>query len=392
MTIKKEKQVNITFLLGNGFDIGLGLNTRYEDFYDEYSKSKTADNKNIEAFKTMLKSRNLDDQKKIIDWSDFEKAFGEHSSEFTMEKKRDYLERFEDFVENFNKYLEDEEKRADFSNVELIGKTMNTAVSTYFHIRPADRETLQNNHDSVDRYKTYNFISFNYTKCVDECVRIFGQLIKSENTRSVGKVLHIHGFVEDTMIIGVNDATQIENKDFSNDEEVVREIVKPIQNSDSRTNYEKQVISVINSSNIICIYGMSIGDTDKKWWAHIAEWLAKSEKRALVILKHEKKYDKRFPFRQNKLTDAVINRFLELSDQAEEIKTIIRPRIFVGMNHNVFSMKICKKKKLTETSSKQFEAAEKVLSFYNENGDSISEGIRVAEKSQKLANTFAHIK
>ena len=36
------------------------------------------------------------------------------------------------------------------------------------------------------------------------------------------------------MIMGVNDASQITNDAFANDEEVVREIVKPQQNSDVR--------------------------------------------------------------------------------------------------------------------------------------------------------------
>ena len=30
--------LNITFLIGNGFDIGLGLKTRYKDFYKYYCK------------------------------------------------------------------------------------------------------------------------------------------------------------------------------------------------------------------------------------------------------------------------------------------------------------------------------------------------------------------
>ena len=81
--------MNITFLLGNGFDIGLGLKTGYENFYDEYSEIQSTDNKNINSFKAMLKNRNLDDRKKIIDWADFEKAFGQHSSEFTMDQKNE---------------------------------------------------------------------------------------------------------------------------------------------------------------------------------------------------------------------------------------------------------------------------------------------------------------
>ena len=74
--------MNITFLIGNGFDLGIGLNTGYENFYDEYSKIQATDNTNILSFKTMLDNRNMLEESKIIDWSDFEKAFGQHSADF----------------------------------------------------------------------------------------------------------------------------------------------------------------------------------------------------------------------------------------------------------------------------------------------------------------------
>lgn len=32
--------MNITFLMGNGFDIGIGMPTQYEDFYEEYCKEQ----------------------------------------------------------------------------------------------------------------------------------------------------------------------------------------------------------------------------------------------------------------------------------------------------------------------------------------------------------------
>lgn len=372
--------MNITFLLGNGFDIGLGLNTGYESFYEEYSKNQTSENPNINSFKEMLKDRNLDEQKKIIDWADFEKAFGQHSANFSIEEKSDYIERFEDFVASFNTYLENEEQRLDFSDSTLIVKTMETAVTTYFHIRVADRVFVQNIYNTADSKRIYNFISFNYTKSVDECTRILKQHLSSNSARDVGKVLHIHGFIEENMIMGVNDASQITNEDFAKDEDIIREIVKPQQNSDVRANYEKQVIDTINNSNIICVYGMSIGDTDKKWWAHIARWLSKSDKRALVILKYDKKYNKRFPFVQNRFIDSVTNKFLQLSEQTEELQNQIRSRIFVGMNHNIFAMPLCKKEKKGKNAAILTESTEKVLTYANEHSNAIAKAIEVTEK------------
>ena len=47
--------MNVTFLVGNGFDIGLGLKTRYSDFYEEYCKADKADSEAITKFKRTLR-------------------------------------------------------------------------------------------------------------------------------------------------------------------------------------------------------------------------------------------------------------------------------------------------------------------------------------------------
>lgn len=53
---KKLKQIytmNITYLIGNGFDLNLGLKTRYRDFYDYYVKQPSNDDL-IKKFKNDL--------------------------------------------------------------------------------------------------------------------------------------------------------------------------------------------------------------------------------------------------------------------------------------------------------------------------------------------------
>ena len=83
--------MNITFLLGNGFDIGLGLKTRYEDFYKQYTKISSADSEIIINFKNDLLNEDLNYSKEIVDWSDFEKAFGQYSKNFSVDTKADYM-------------------------------------------------------------------------------------------------------------------------------------------------------------------------------------------------------------------------------------------------------------------------------------------------------------
>lgn len=342
--------MNITFLLGNGFDIGLKMPTRYEDFYQEYCKSLENDQKNIRLFKEMLRKRNEDEVKRIIDWSDFEKAFGEHSKDPDIKDKRAYLERFEDFVESFNAYLENVESCVDYSDTVTIAKTMDTAVKSFHHIRTADKNAINSFINSFGADRVYNFVTFNYTRTVDNCVDAFRQHIKTDRTRRVGVVAHIHGFIDQNMIVGLNDENQILNEEFSSDPEVIRELVKPQQNVNSRTAYEDAMISAINGSHIICTYGMSIGETDKKWWDKISNWLIGDSKRILVILVHESKYNPRFPHQQDRFVRPILEKFLSFSSLSDEVKKKIESRIFVGVNNDVFSMNLYHTKVKTHPS------------------------------------------
>ena len=276
--------MNITFLIGNGLDLGLGLKTQYEDFYDSYCKNTDGDNENIIAFKSLLASWNKNKETKIIDWSDFERAFGQHSIDFTIEQKNLYLERFEDFVYKFNEYLEKEEGTLEYQDVETIAKTMKNAVSQYYYVRKGDKHEIQ---EAVNHYNgktTVNFVSFNYTHSVDKCATIFKESLKNDVSLGVGNIVHIHGYIDSNMIMGVNDASQITNPDFAKDNDILKEIVKPIQNTEIKSRYESMLIDVINASHIICIYGMSLGETDKKWWDMISKWLTANNLRHLLIL------------------------------------------------------------------------------------------------------------
>lgn len=58
--------MNITFLIGNGFDINIGLKTRYQNFYD-YLK----DSGNMKKLTSELNEKSNVDFDKVM-WSDLE--------------------------------------------------------------------------------------------------------------------------------------------------------------------------------------------------------------------------------------------------------------------------------------------------------------------------------
>ena len=61
------------FLIGNGFDVNLGLKTRYTEFYDYYLNIPTK-NENVKKLKLHLKENKSDF------WSDLEIGLGKYTA------------------------------------------------------------------------------------------------------------------------------------------------------------------------------------------------------------------------------------------------------------------------------------------------------------------------
>ena len=332
--------MNITFLFGNGFDIGLGMPTKFEDFYKVYCENQKENNKNIQEFKKVLKEwLNLpDEEKRVTDWADFEKTFGAHSLDFQVVEKQKYLERFRNFVDELNLYLEKVEKYTVFENTDAIVKVVNQAIENFKKIRRADAEEIDAFYRRFGGSKVYNFATFNYTTTVDFFYEALKVSLQNQNGKDAGRLVHVHGYIEEAMIVGVNDPSQISKPEFSADPEVIETLVKPQQNMISRTGHEKDLKTLIDNSNVICVYGMSIGDTDKLWWDYISKWLAVNDLRILVILQYDKKYNKRLPHVQSQYIKPVLEKFLSFSSLPDEKKQKITNRIFIDFNNSVFAM------------------------------------------------------
>ena len=341
--------MQITFLIGNGFDIGLGLKTRYTEFYKEYTSTTENDSENIKKFKKKLAEFQSNPQSQIIDWSDFETAFGTYSTMFTTDTQDSYIECFEDFVEHFNEYVLKEEAKIDYSDEKRIISVFHKAFTEYYRgLDPAD---IRNINNVLRQYKdilNLNFISFNYTKTID---RLNGIVAKSWNSpvRSIERTIHVHGTLEENMIMGVNDSSQIKNTELSAIKSICNEIIKPLQNVDIGSEYQINAEKVIRTSNVICIYGMSIGTTDKLWWNLIADWLSSDSNRLLIIFDNNPNYNKKFPWTKTKPRNMVKNRFFSMLTNGTKLRPMIENRIFVAMNQNIFEMNLCAQKTIGST-------------------------------------------
>lgn len=287
--------MNVTYLIGNGFDLGIGLHTDFKSFLNYYVDvpSPTAE---IAGFKKIIRHDTIEL------WADFEKCFGEYISNFDDETIDDYVKLYEDVLNELNNYLNTENDRFsdDISKEEeqQIIKWILLEELDRLGFRPALIESLY----SVTGYHfpnvntTYNFLLFNYTSTFDKIITrvhdISNGILKLstfnnvEFMREIGSVIHVHGNLNKNIIMGVNDVKQLP---FLGDlpDRIKRRVIKPEKNKRMGYNYDKDAANFINNSTIICIYGMSIGETDTIWWERIGEWLLRGEKKKLIYFVYD---------------------------------------------------------------------------------------------------------
>lgn len=285
--------MQITFLVGNGFDISCGIDTSYESFYRWYVKQPSTNNE-IMNFKKDINSYLEGESKR---WSDFESGLGQYSQVFTPETSQGFIDVYEDAHDGIIEYISSE--RNKFNSI--IDTNTQAALSDGIlnftqELTPSERDTfarLFNNDKANDTI--VKFITFNYTDTMDICVNELSKNpLKSwqcNGTRKFQvspKVLHIHGTVDHYPILGVCAEEQFANKELMGCPNISEIVLKSKSVQAMGEHWYSEAESEINNSLIICIWGMSLGETDSIWWYKIAEWLKANAARQLVIFWHTK--------------------------------------------------------------------------------------------------------
>ena len=152
----------------------------------------------------------------------------------------------------------------------------------------------------------------------------------------------IHGTISDGMIMGVNDKNQINNEELRNNREFISVFVKPQINEEYGQLREEQADSMINTSRIIAVYGMSMGETDIIRWEKIFRWL-KTDKHCLLIIYHHSNLgtaNRRYPQEQILLRNQLRTKFFErvqgLNPSEEDIQNI-ESRILISFQNTLFN-------------------------------------------------------
>jgi hypothetical protein len=374
---------NVTFIIGNGFDLQMKVETSYTDFYNVYAQPQVGDNGLICWFKSVILK---DKENEWENWADFELGMGEQSVLFKGENRAtDFMSCYDDFVVEFNEYLNNKCLEIDWDRITdaTISEFSLSLLRFIDKINMSQRSLLEKLLKcNPGQGGTLNFLQFNYTNLFDTLLLKSNKYIISQlsanpsviettyGIKRLGSNLHMHGSLGKYPIIGVNGAEQIQNERIRNDLRVQKIFVKQnylsfLQNRQVNDPIPaSSAISIIKNSDVICTFGTSIGDTDKYWWKLVGDWL-KTEGKYLVIFDKCKGNDDGISplsslSREINLAEKKFNILVNLTKLAEfsdaELKNIT-PRVFVELDTKMFNITLPRRKLMTIPPKKETPAA-----------------------------------
>ena len=308
--------MNITYILGNGFDIQLGLKSRYCDFLEEYIKPKDGDSENVKAFREYLKERANYER-----WSDAEKAMGEDLGRFSDETVGVYRDQLINFEDELADYLDKQESACNWDRSEEIRDRF------VEFIRMSIVKVAKDIYEQPDvSNRNFNFISLNYTALIDKvfhCCLLNGGFViyqdirrDSTNQDVLGKIYHVHGDLVDGIIMGVNDESQLTiSPELTIDDEIRWQFQKDELSKRSSKERTEAAKELIEYSDVIVLYGVSYGETDARWWNEITKWLKHDEDHRVLafIYDEDTKLNSRNLYRktsyENKKKEEILKKF-----------------------------------------------------------------------------------
>ena len=343
--------LNILFIIGNGFDLNLKLNTKYSDVVQNYIKKNNETNdEDIQNFIIELKNNKEK-------WADFEVAIGKYTEFFNSTNKNNYTKIIDSFRDVLIEKFKHEETRVNYEkNIEqIVSIFKKSIIKLDSYLVPASKQTISTVTSlSVNKSFQYDFITFNYTNILDKCVNLIKKNINSFSTRqmadnlgqhkiidSLDKVLHIHGTLDKDMILGVDNKEQISNEAFRDDIDM-QWLMKPYVNNELGEHNDREAKKMIDNSSLICIFGMSIGETDKTWWKYIYNWLLSDRKRHLIIFYYNDKIVESNPRTKIENKKEIKNIFFStIGDVSDEERKTCENRIHIPLsNSDLFKLNI----------------------------------------------------
>jgi len=144
------------------------------------------------------------------------------------------------------------------------------------------------------------------------------------------------------MIMGVNNNKQIYNEDLKNNRKIQTVFIKPFLNDRLGNLKNEKVSQFIDGSEIICIHGMSLGNSDNFWWEKIVQRLKRSSDHYLMIFKYlGDEYSNAILSYQSLIKeDEDIDDFLTRYKIDDQIKEKLSRQIMFSYNSDLFDFQL----------------------------------------------------
>lgn len=291
----------ITWIIGNGFDSNLGLETSYACFRDRVYLSDS------------LKSRLRDDLVNRLDvdssdkgfkraelWSDLERLLGEATKLYKQDEDELFSSTFEEMERLLTDYVHSQELRIPSDISDECFKEFSDSICR-FDSRMVYQDRRQFDLSGISQSNSHRFVCLNYTTSLDRFVDIAAssnwvlrshRVGASEYTDSVSRPFHVHSDIDANgniieVVFGVDSVDQIANEQFASDPLFAQRWVKKDRNTALfGNNNEHELQRLIGGADVVCVYGCSMGESDSRIWRLVAERLLSNASFKLVLFVH----------------------------------------------------------------------------------------------------------
>lgn len=262
--------MNITFIVGNGFDCGLGLGTDYRRFIKWYLQQPESDKESVQKMRSIIKGD-------IDTWADAEMAMAALPfSEFGGDVRNVAMECAHDFSGHLSEYIKSKERLALLPQKRSSLAQLQKQFGKFFLDIFYDGDLCCFPWGNVPKNGVVyiNVVSLNYSNILDRLLPRAPVDYRDPETGNVCvikflPVCHLHGEINagtQSLSFGVGYEDQIIDANLRRYSSRFGYLLKP--KYDTEFNYGKYmcVQKKIRESECVVIFGTSLGRSDLYLW------------------------------------------------------------------------------------------------------------------------------
>lgn len=283
------------------------------------------------------------------EWADFEKKLGEYTSNlefFEGNAVEAALDCKEAIDVDLAAFIASEDKKVSDEFIEANSESVMASLAYWYsELQPLERQQILG-HYSTDLGLNVSIVTFNYTTLLPRLFNAFGTSEHSTPEDSWGvsfiRLIHLvqaHGALGREPICGVNDVSQIGSDALSKNEDIVSTFVKgEIQKLFGSVD-DRRAEDIILGSNILIIFGLSLGETDMRWWETVVKLLKDGDYRFVLIASTETISARRSPASFRRFSKALKDKLLTRGGANDDEKRLLSERIFIIPAGSIFRFK-----------------------------------------------------